>query len=318
MSLQSEKFEKQIERIHFLLCQDDAIVTWNDKIVDPDNPNQLRQIDITIKSGNYLTMIECRFQKKKQDVKWIEELMGRRTSLRADSLIAVSSSGFTEGAIKKAIKYGVILRDTKSLTEEEIQRWGHPTKVSLKYFHYENVIIKFVMKSTSDVIFDQNTLLSEIKKENLFSTIFERVAQEILNANVPDIPIKIKVPFMIEGLNISSCDVLSIIFEADFHVIKTNLDTPSVVVYDDPRILPIERNISIEKYELDTFEITKSSNNVSVIMDLSHIKNPINTQFRSSNFNFEREMNLNYIEFVGRPNFDFGLENIILEINYLK
>jgi hypothetical protein len=39
-------------------------------------------------------MVECRQHQSPQDVQWIEELIGRRVSLPADSAIAVSSSGF--------------------------------------------------------------------------------------------------------------------------------------------------------------------------------------------------------------------------------
>jgi hypothetical protein len=44
----AEEFERQIERIHRLLETETSQVTWNDRIPDPDNPNQLRQIDIKI------------------------------------------------------------------------------------------------------------------------------------------------------------------------------------------------------------------------------------------------------------------------------
>src|SRR3989337_467443 len=120
----SEKFERQIKRIHDLIEQPGSKVTWNDSIPDPDNPEQPRQIDITIQRENTFTIVECRIHSKKQDVKWIEELIGRRLSLQADTVIAVSASGFTEGAIIKAKAYGIILRDIISLTEEEIKEWG--------------------------------------------------------------------------------------------------------------------------------------------------------------------------------------------------
>ena len=95
-------FERQIERIHQLLEEDPSRVTWNDHIVDPDNPNQLRQIDITIERAGKKVHVECRVHKEPQDVKWIEELIGRRLSLHADEIIAVSSSGFTDGAKKES------------------------------------------------------------------------------------------------------------------------------------------------------------------------------------------------------------------------
>ena len=92
MNVDSVDFEKQIKKIHDVLVQDYGTVTWNDKIPDPDNPKQSRQIDITVLINNRLIHIECRHHKKPQDTQWIEELYGRKISLNAGSMIGVSSS----------------------------------------------------------------------------------------------------------------------------------------------------------------------------------------------------------------------------------
>jgi len=107
MSEQSDEIEQMITRVHELLEGQDADVMWDQKIPDPDNPKQPRQIDILIRKGNLLTLVECRIHKEKQNVKWIEELIGRRVSLNADVVIAVSASGFTSGAIKKQPAMGL-------------------------------------------------------------------------------------------------------------------------------------------------------------------------------------------------------------------
>ena len=300
MYSKSQKFEKQIERIYYLLNYDDAIIKWNDRIVDPDNTNKLRQIDITVRYKDYLTIIECRFQRKIQDVKWIEELYGRKESLNADAVIAVSSSGFTDGAIKKAERFGVILRDTKILTEEEIRRWGRPTKVKLVYYNYENVLLRFMIKSEKDKVLTEETLINAIKKNNIFAAIFEKAAKGIHKEKIPNIPVRITIPFEIKNFIISGFKIRQIVLESDFRKIEKTINTPSIVVFDDPQVPSIERNKSIEKFELDDFEITKSSNNVSVAMDLSKIDNPTNAQFRD----------------VSRPNLSFGLENVMLEVNF--
>ncbi len=44
-----ESLERQICRIHELLERSRDDVTWNDHIPDPDNPTQLRQIDVTVR-----------------------------------------------------------------------------------------------------------------------------------------------------------------------------------------------------------------------------------------------------------------------------
>jgi hypothetical protein len=115
-------FERKIHRIHELLEDSGAEVTWDDHIPDPDNPDQLRQIDITIRRDGKLTLVECRHHRFRQNVQWIESLIGRRTSLRAQDVIAVSSSGFTKGALVKAKKRRIIVRDLQQLTESEIRK----------------------------------------------------------------------------------------------------------------------------------------------------------------------------------------------------
>ena len=121
MNKKSVTFEQEIHRLHELLDGSGAEVVWNDRVPDPDNPRQPRQIDITIRREGALTIVECRLHKNRQGVKWIEELIGRRSSLRAAAAIAVSASGFTRGAIRKAKSFGIFLRDLKELTDQEIE-----------------------------------------------------------------------------------------------------------------------------------------------------------------------------------------------------
>ena len=131
-----KKLERQIERIHQLLEAEGSVITWDDHIPDPDNPNQQRQIDVTIRRDGSLTLVECRLHKDAQDVTWIEELMGRRTSLGADAVIAVSASSFTKTAKEKARHFGIILRDFAGLSREEIQNWGKKWKLAVNFCEF--------------------------------------------------------------------------------------------------------------------------------------------------------------------------------------
>jgi Restriction endonuclease len=131
-----EAFEQQIQRIYELLLDSGAEVTWDDHIPGPDNQAQARQIDVSIRRDGKLTLVECRDQQCRQDVQWIEELIGRRTSLGADAVIAVSSSGFTTGALKKAKRHGVVTRDLKRLTDAEVRAWGQQIALTLYFYEY--------------------------------------------------------------------------------------------------------------------------------------------------------------------------------------
>jgi hypothetical protein len=169
---ESDKFEHRIQRIHELIERFNHKVTWNDRIPDPDNLLQGRQIDVIIRKNEKLTIVECRIHKKPQDVKWIEELIGRRLSLNADAVIAVSASGFTKGAIKKANKYGVILRDFRTLTEREISTWSHHTKVWLTFLKYWKVTLTIFFDRTTEDEIDVNYIKEDLQKgPNLFFTI---------------------------------------------------------------------------------------------------------------------------------------------------
>ena len=70
----SKDFEQLVARIHRLLEGGRAVVTWNDRMADPDNLDQQRQVDISIERNGHTTHVECRAHKAPQNVKWIEEL----------------------------------------------------------------------------------------------------------------------------------------------------------------------------------------------------------------------------------------------------
>jgi hypothetical protein len=130
----STEFEQLTSRIIAQMVASGANVLWNDRIPDPDNPNQLRQVDVTIVRQGRKSHIECRNHKAPQDAQWIEELIGRRQSLNAAAMMAVSSSGFTLGAIRKAERYGIFLHELDALSPQEAASWGCHSVVEFGYF----------------------------------------------------------------------------------------------------------------------------------------------------------------------------------------
>jgi hypothetical protein len=145
MSKESDAFEHRIHRIHALIDGTDSEVTWNDRIPDPDNPKRSRQIDITIKRGATLTLVECRIHNEPQDVKWVEELIGRRASLKAASVIGVSASGFTEGAVLKAKAHGIVLTDLEELTPAEVEQWGALVALTMYYYEFSDLSLDLLL-----------------------------------------------------------------------------------------------------------------------------------------------------------------------------
>ena len=318
MSENSDKFEQQIKRIHDLTEQPGSEITWNDRIADPDNPKQSRQIDISINRDGVLTHIECRLHKNRQDVKWIEELIGRRISLQADALIAVSASGFTKGAIKKAKTYGIILRDILSLTESEIRAWGKKTQVSVTFFKYEHVKIVFIF----DESLKNKISLSHIEDsftENAvdFLSLFDHIDSGVKKANPDLLPCYLDIGLSSKDLRINGQPIKQIKFSGNFQEIKQNFETPSVVAYDTPKNNALERNVYVEQVELGQFEIMQSADIVSMVIDLSLLKTPENCHFHSVNCLFTREVTMDSFYLIGLPKHAIALRDfdIALEFN---
>jgi hypothetical protein len=245
----SEKFEQQIRRLHELLEQPGSEVTWNDHLPDPDNPSQPRQIDVTIKRDGKLTLVECRIHNDRQDVQWIEELIGRRLSFRADAVIAVSASGFTKGAILKAKSFGIILRDFSTLTEEEISAWGHLTCVSLTFHQFREVALTY--RFSPDQLGDLNV---DQVEESLRSTpnhlyrVLDFVAKLAEEADPPkDMACVLDAEIGEEGLRIANRPVMRIGVHASVLRRETTVRIPSVVAYDAPSVQGIDRQAFVEK-----------------------------------------------------------------------
>ena len=130
MTSESDAFEQLNARIASLVRGGAATVEWNAKIPDPDSPMDQRQIDVLIRTSAGCTVsVECRHRSASQSVMWIEELVGRKQSLGLDGMIAVSLSGFSRLAQKKANRFGIILYDFEGITDEEIASWVGGTMV---------------------------------------------------------------------------------------------------------------------------------------------------------------------------------------------
>lgn len=101
---------------------ENATITSPEYVQDIDTGTK-REVDVTIRrkinSKEVFVAIECRDRGSIQDIQWVEQLISKKESVGADSLIAVTSSDFTFPAQLKAQKRGVILkRISKSLPAE--------------------------------------------------------------------------------------------------------------------------------------------------------------------------------------------------------
>ncbi|MCU0613551.1 MAG: restriction endonuclease [Desulfobacterales bacterium] len=317
MSKNSKNFEKIVHRIHELIEQPGSQVIWNDHVRDPDNPKQSRQIDISIRRRRKITYIECRTHRSKQDVCWIEELIGRRQSLKADAMIAVSACGFTSGAVKKAEKHGIILRDLISLSDDEIKAWGKSTKLWLTFYQYSDTLISLeidLSKTKAATILELKRL---IENENALHKIFGLVKIFLNKRNLADHPKKLaNVNYIFEfaSTEFQNISLKKATFKSKVIVLTKKILTPSVIVYDEPHLSALKRSVFIERAKIGESEITQSSRKASAVVDLSHVKTPKNSQFNSIRFDFVDPISFRNIYLIGFKDYSIPMNSLKVKI----
>lgn len=99
-----------------------AQVTVDVRIRDR-HTGRARQVDVTVRIGNELTVVECRDRRGRSDVRWVEEAFGKRESLGAAHVILVSKAPFTRAAQLKAKHWGIDLRRLHRVEVPELLTW---------------------------------------------------------------------------------------------------------------------------------------------------------------------------------------------------
>jgi hypothetical protein len=304
MSKASDEFELMVTRIHEVLEGENAQIEWNERIPDPDNPSQSRQIDVTVRKGELFNIIECRLHKKKQDVKWIEELIGRRLSLEADSVTAVSSSGFTSGAIKKARRYGVILNDIVDISSEYIAQWARSINITLLFYKYESFDVKLKVDAYQINRLDVSRFQKALQKHAGFKDIFtahldsvEERIQPLLKENRQK-KIKFIFDFILDDFTLNGIDILAIETKGVAFVEEIKLAIPGHIAYGNPNDEGTDRCVFIQKYNLGNTRVIHSGEDVSISLDLSELDVPPYWQFRYVELNGGGGYNIECFELV--------------------
>ena len=123
------EFEKLVARIEKAAGPRDAVVKSPDRVVDHVTGRK-REVDASVRvkigTAPILITLECRKRQPTQDVTWIEQLATKRQHVCAAKTIAVSSSGFSDGAVAAAKASGVELRRLDEVTRADIDSWLAP------------------------------------------------------------------------------------------------------------------------------------------------------------------------------------------------
>jgi hypothetical protein len=301
----STSFEQQISRIYELLEESGGTVTWDDHIPDPDNPTQPRQIDVSIRNTHgALTLVECRDHKSPQDVQWIEELIGRRISLAAQSVIAVSSSGFTSGAVAKGKAHGITLRELEQLTDDEIIGWGQQISITLYFYAYSNLDVELFFESRRIESFDIESVKTELKSHPCLQSMFNAAANyfresEALPFDATDKSVKFEFKIVFDGFKVCGELVSEVLFRGEAKLVSKHLGAPVIMSYQQPSD-SAQVDVIVENFRsLGYTSIAHSGNRVFTFIDLSQLEIPPFWLFRYCRIESEQEIDHQAFELSG-------------------
>ena len=281
----SAAFEQQVRRIYELIAESGAEVTWNDHIGDPDNPPRTRQIDVTLRRNGALTLIECRLRKTPQDVQWIEGLIGRRLSLGAQSVIAVSSSGFTAGALAKARKYGIIARELQRLTDKEVESWGQQIELTLYYYQYSDLEVSLGFSPERISTINDDALKAELRSHPIVRSLFNAAAKHLTDKNLLSGPLHgQKVNFGVDimlDVPLGGGRVERAAVEGRAELVAIKADASIVHAYGEPNTSSTQPEAVIEDFRsIGHTSIAHHRDRISTFIDLSQVEIPPFGQFQ--------------------------------------
>lgn len=114
--------ERLVHDFETRLLPEGFTVTSRERILDEDG-NQIAEFDIVISgrigSSEINWLIECRDRPSSGSApgSWIEQLVTRRARFHFDKVFAVSTSGFSPGAIQVAEQFGIKLRTVRAVAD---------------------------------------------------------------------------------------------------------------------------------------------------------------------------------------------------------
>jgi hypothetical protein len=109
-------------------------------------------------SSDVLVILECRDRQATEDVDWIEQLASKREDVGAHLAIAVSSSGFSSGAMNLVDARGVLTRTVEELSDPELLGWVGLTSITVRRGNFTPERIGIgVPEETPDAFLDMPT-----------------------------------------------------------------------------------------------------------------------------------------------------------------
>ena len=306
--------EKLCYRIQCLVQDSGATVEWNPKGEKDPDTKQARQMDVLITSADgRRTTVECRNYASKQDVKWIEELIGRKMSLKLDGMIAVAPKGFTEPARIKAACFGIILYDFDRLNDKEIASWGRVANVESDFVQFKKLQILAVV-SNADIANVSLAPNFTYGGRDGYGVVMDALRDSVENNPDVDIVRQLDVAgYAVDGVEVA---LLCCTFRGTL-VTKTATCT-YVAMVDSPERARQLREVGVQRFEHSVHEIVHHAGKAHLIIDFSGIPSPPNSILHASRINFSEVTTVEHYELVGEKRIQVQADQIELIVGVHK
>jgi hypothetical protein len=314
-----KEFEQIVSRIISIMVKSGDKVVWNDRIPDPDNPKQMRQIDISINHDGLRSHIECRHHIAPQDVKWIEELIGRKLSLDAFAMIAVSSSGFTEGATKKAEKHGIFLHTLTEHSPEIAHTWGRSSKVEVGYYGFHPLDIHLVFNELPNANLQEIVNAFRVKN-NFINTIFNKLKYAINgNGEIKSFPYDLQVEGYAGFMDLLDRNIEKVKIKATTYYMKEIVELPSLMIFSQSSH-NYQNLARVERSDAHNSEIIFAGSRVKIQIDITKILNIESNKVFSGRIDLglRQKTQIPEIECIGSADHEISLYDVGFSVSDLS
>ncbi len=311
-----KEFEKIVSRIFSIIVKSQDNVVWDDKIPDPDNPKQMRQIDISITHDGFKSHIECRHHSAPQDVKWIEELIGRKLSLDAFAMIAVSSSGFTKGAIKKAEKHGIFLHTLTEYSPEIAHTWGSQSKFEVGYYGFHPLNIHLVFDELPKASLQEVVNAFRVKND-FIDTIFNQLKYGINeNEEITTFPYDLQVEGYTGYMALLDRNIEKVKIKATTYFMKEVVELPSLMTFSQSSH-DYQDLARVERSDFHNSEMIFAGSRVKIQIDIAKILNVESNKIFSGHIglSLRQKTQIPEIKCIGSADHEISLYDVGLSVS---
>jgi hypothetical protein len=143
MTKQTNEFQQLMHYIYSQMSSEGSNVTESAPLKERTTGAE-REVDILIEvevCGEKLRIaVECRDRARKDTIGWIDELIGKYQGLDVHKVVAVSRSGFSPEAAKKALANGI---ETRALEQALVTNWQEEfVRLGMAKLTYQTMLVK--------------------------------------------------------------------------------------------------------------------------------------------------------------------------------